>query len=375
MSPNHVIKPFLVLLKAGLWGEEAILAPYGGIDFSEVYRIAEEQNVTGIVAAGLEYVSDVKIPQECAFRFAGRTLQIERQNKSLNGFIAELIRKLHEAGIDALLVKGQGIAQCYEKPLWRACGDVDFLLDDENYKKAKVFLGAISSSVEEEILYHRHSAMTIDGWSVELHGSLRSGLGRRIDRTIDMVQANVFSEGKKRLWLNGDTKVSLPPVDEDIVFVFAHILQHFYKEGIGLKQICDWCRLLWTQRESLNLKLLESRIKRMGVMNEWKSFAALAVDYLGMPAVAMPFYSLETKWGKKASRVVMFILETGSFGHNRDYSYRQEYPYILVKTISLWRHLADLGKYFVVFPLNSLLFTWRRICVGLFVALKGKKHE
>lgn len=44
----------------------------------------------------------------------------------------------------------------------------------------------------------------------------------------------------------------MPRAEEDVVYVFAHILQHFFKGGIGLRQICDWCRLLYTYRDSLN---------------------------------------------------------------------------------------------------------------------------
>ena len=38
----------------------------------------------------------------------------------MNAYVAELIKKLSENDIHAILVKGQGIAQCYEKPLWRS---------------------------------------------------------------------------------------------------------------------------------------------------------------------------------------------------------------------------------------------------------------
>lgn len=170
---------------------------------------------------------------------------------------------------------------------------------------------------------------------MELHGTLRSGLWLCIDRGIDKVQNAVFYEGKARSWMNGNTQVFLPAADEDVVFVFAHILQHFYKEGIGLRQICDWCRLLWTYRESLNYGLLESRIRKAGVISEWKTFGALAVDYLGMPVETMPLLNSSNdqeikKFKKKADKVIEFVLETGNFGHNRDYSYYKKYPYVSV---------------------------------------------
>ena len=103
-----------------------------------------------------------------------------------------------------------------------------------------------------------------------------------------------------RSWMNGKTLVFLPSADNDVIIVFTHILAHFFYGGIGLRQVCDWCRLLWTYRDIIDRKLLEKRLWRMGVMTEWESFAALAVDYLGMPVEAMPFYYDSHKWSRKA---------------------------------------------------------------------------
>ena len=372
MNKNQQV--LLELVRAGLWRREVQLLPSDNIDYTQIYRLAQEQSVLGIVLAGLEF-SSVKPPQVLLLQWIGEVQVLEQQNKAMNLFIEKLFEVLRNADIYALLVKGQGIAQCYERPLWRSSGDVDLLLSEDNYKKAIQLLTSQASSIEDESTYKKHIAMTIDGWSVELHGTLRSGLWQSIDRGIDKVQNAVFYEGKVRSWMNGGTQVFLPATDEDVVFVFAHILQHFYKEGIGLRQICDWCRLLWTYKDSLNHGLLGSRIKKMGLVTEWKAFAALAVDYLGMPLEAMPFYSDDKKWKRKAVRVMEFVLETGNFGHNRDYSYRNKYPYIIYKAISFWKHLKDGSFFFSIFPLDSIKVTWRRMVVGVSVILQGKRHE
>ena len=366
---------FYALLKAGLWEREAGLSRFGKIDYSAIMQLAEEQSVVGLVTAGLEKVVDVKVPKEEALQFAGEVMQLEQRNTAMNKYIGVIVDKLRAADIYTLLVKGQGIAQCYERPLWRACGDIDLFLSEDNYKKAADLLIPIATSVDEEDDYNQHLSMTIAPWVVELHGTLRSRLWWRIDRVLDEVQRDVFYGGKVRSWMNGHTQVFLPNADEDVVFVFSHILQHFYKEGIGLRQICDWCRLLWTYRETIDRKLLEKRLRMMGVMTEWKSFAALAVDYLGMPVEAIPYYSDSRKWSRKAQKIMTFILETGNFGHNRDYSYYKKYPFVVFKAISFWRHIKDFGRYFVIFPLDAIKITWTRICHGFSVVLKGKKHE
>ena len=373
MSLEQII--FLSLVQAGLWEREVHLARYGSVNYENIYRQTQEQSVVGLIAAGLEMATDVKVPQSMALKMAGEVLQLEQRNRAMNVFVEDLIGKLRNEDVYALLVKGQCVAQCYEKPLWRACGDVDLLLSDQNYHNAFRVLSPLATKVEEENSYNKHLAMTIDGWSVELHGTLRSGLWNKLDREIDKVQNAVFLGGAVRSWMNGETRIFLPRADEDVFFIFSHILQHFFMEGIGLRQICDWCRLMWTYRDSLNHGLLESRIKKAGVMTEWKSFAALAVDYLGMPVEAMPLYSDGKKWSRKADKVMGFILETGNFGHNRDYTYQKKYPYIIYKAISFWKHLKDGAFFFSIFPLDSIKVTWRRMVVGVSVVLQGKKHE
>lgn len=108
--------------------------------------------------------------------------------------------------------------------------------------------------------------------------------------------------------MNGNTHVFLPGVDSDVFFVFTHFLKHFYKgEGACLRQICDWCRLLWTNREVIKIKILETRLKKTSLLPEWRAFAAIAVLYLGMPENAMPLFSTEKVWKKKAEKILYII--------------------------------------------------------------------
>ena len=368
---NTVVNAIFELLRAGLWEKEARLSTFGAIDYKEVYLIAEEQSVTGLVAAGLEHVTDVKVPKEDLLQFAGSALQIEQRNKAMNDFVAKLIGWLRKAGVYALLVKGQGIAQCYERPLWRACGDVDLLMSSNDYEKAKKVLVPLATEFETEYTHFKHVGMTIDGWVVELHGTLHSRLSKRVDMQIDAVQEDTFKFGNVRSWENGGVTVFLPAVDNDVIFVFTHILHHFFFEGIGLRQICDWCRLLWTYKSSLNHGLLESRVRKMGLMSEWKAFAAYAIEYLGMPEEAMPLLGEEAKWSRKAVRINAFVLEVGNFGHKQ----RRDYggmSYLKRKFISFWGRLSDMLRHFSIFPLDSIRFFGGVLRSGLHAAVRGE---
>lgn len=369
---NNTQTVLLELVKAGLLGNgNPDIRIDGTTDWQEVYRLATEQSVLGLVFAGLEH-SEVKPPQVLLLQWIGEVQVIEQQNKAMNQFVAELAEKMRAADIDAILVKGQGVAQCYEKPLWRPSGDVDLFLSEEDYDKAKAFLIPLAAKVETEYESSKHLGMTIDGWTVELHGSLRGSLSRRINRELESIQDDTFKRGDVRVWDNGGVPIYLLGKENDIVYVFAHFLNHFYKEGVGLRQICDWCRLLWTYRDEIDKKKVEGRIRRMGLVSEWKAFGAYAVEYLGMPIEAMPMYEPSAKWVKKAERINVFIMSVGNMGHNRDMSHFSNKPYLIRKCISMGRRIGDLINHARIFPLDSLRFFPNIMWCGMRSAMKGE---
>lgn len=310
--------------------------------------------MVGVVAAGLEHVSNVKPPQEILLQFVGKALQIEHQNTAMNEFVAKLIDNLRKKDVYTLLVKGQGVAQCYIKPLWRTSGDIDLYLSDSNYKAAKEFLTPLASHVDGEDRDRLHQGMTIDSWVVELHGTMYSDFSKRMNKVLDEVHQSIFHCGEVRSWDNNGVSVFLPSADNDVIIVFTHFIQHFYVGGIGLRQICDWCRLLWSYRSELDLRLLESRIREAGLVTEWRTFGSMAVDVLGMPKEAMPMY--DSRYHKRGQRVLARIMKSGNMGHNNDLSYRAKYSGLTYKLVALWRRLKDFAGFTMIFPIDAPKF-------------------
>ena len=116
--------------------------------------------------------------------------------------------------------------------------------------------------------------------------------------------------------------------------------------------------------------LLFDRVRAMGILTEWEVFAALAVDWLGMPMEAMPLYSSKRKWSRKAERVLSFMMETGNFGHNRDRSYYEKYPVFVYKAISLWRNTSDSLRHFMIFPKDAVRVWFLRLKEGIVQVVK-----
>ena len=381
MTYNHnSIDIFFLLVRAGLFGRTENLEGFlpDSVDWEEVYQLAKEQSSMGLIADGIEIVQtewgkthDTPfMPKKWVLKYASVTLKQERRNESMNEFVAKLIRGLRKRDIYAILLKGQGVAQCYQNPLRRASGDVDLLLTDEAYQKAKDCLLQYASFSKAGSENKKEIALKIDNWLVELHGSLRCGFSSCIDRELDEVFHETFCSGNVRSWMYGDVQVYMLEKENDVFYVFIHFLNHFYKSGVGIRQICDWCRLLWTFRDSLDINALETRLKKTRLMSEWRSFGMFAVEYLGMPKEAMPFYSEDKKWKRNAKRILAFILKTGNMGHNR-WGKERTKIYLLRKINTSGIRFCDLVNQFTIFPLDTFRFFPKRF-LGVVVRIKSE---
>ena len=128
MKKKKSTEAFLELVRAGLWEKETRLLSFGEVDYNGVMRLAEMQCIDGLVTAGIEHIQDVRPPHEVVLQFIGQSFQIEQRNRAMNNFIAEIVDKMREKDIYTLLVKGQGIAQCFERPLWRTWLVIGFII-------------------------------------------------------------------------------------------------------------------------------------------------------------------------------------------------------------------------------------------------------
>ena len=109
----------------------------------------------------------------------------------------------------------------------------------------------------------------------------------------------------------------------------------------------------------------------MGLMAEWKAYGTFAVEYLGMPLSAMPFYEKNVRWKRKADKIKNYIIKVGNFGHNRDASYYEKYPRIISKVFSFGRKIGDMVHHSSVFPYDSM-----RFMVGITInGLRSVIHE
>lgn len=204
-----------------------------------------------------------------------------------------------------------------------------------------------------------------------MHGSLRTRLSQIINNEIDVLQLNTIEKAQCRVWRNEGVDVLLPNLNDDILYIFTHILDHFYEGGVGLRQICDLCRLLWYYNDAIKIDLLEKRLSSMRLIDEWKAFAVFLVIFLGMPQDMMPLYSDKKKWAAKAERIMDFVIKVGNFGHNRNIDCVGDQSFFARKIRSLSYRTLDCARHFMIFPKSAISVWLYMLRTGFTVAFRN----
>ena len=75
-----------------------------------------------------------------------------------------------------------------------------------------------------------------------------------------------------------------------------------------------------------------------------------------MPDLGSGLMVRDSRFDKKADRILALVLESGNFGHNKDLSYRSRYSGMTYKIVAAWRRLKDFVSLIPVFPLDAPRF-------------------
>lgn len=308
---RNIYPAFFSLLRAGLWGDEPDCGwfPLEEEEWRLLYRKAREQTVEGLVYDGMMTLPvHLLPPSSLLIQWTVAIDAMERRNAGMNRTLAGLNRWFERKGVKVWLVKGQGVASCYDRPLHRQCGDIDFYFPSEgDMDKMMALLDAGGIPVE------RQSGKSISYWKdsfqveqhtrlVDIHSPFLQGYIKRLIR-------EEMSRGI--LWEVEGEKIVLPSPLLAHLISNTHILKHLMVVGIGLRQLCDSARICYQYREIIDGERLEQTYRKLGVYHWVQVLHHVLVEELGMPEEALPFPlsgSRNTGW------MIDMIWSGGNFG-------------------------------------------------------------
>lgn len=343
---------FLELLKAGLWGTAVQSSDFaeGDVDWERVVELARQQTVVGIVGEAMSQLPRGVMPRPLYLQMLKEVMEIEEENKRMNSLIPILFRTLDQLDVQSWLLKGQGVAQCYENPLRRTSGDIDvfFPIVGEYERAREDFLLHLKP---EDVHNDNHQTKTLEfdykGIYIELHGQILPEVNRRCNRYFAAFQEECLAE--KGIGWNG---ALLPPARFDSVFIFMHMVRHYFGGGIGLRQVSDWMRYVHVHHRDIQEEILKEDLQKTGLFKLWQAFGCMAVECLGCPSESMFFYS--PSFSKQARRLLKYILESGNFGYYDERTKSDSRFYLVRRFVAFWGHLQMKLRNLMMFPEESV---------------------
>lgn len=339
---NSIEHTFFELLKSAIWGTTPKLKHIPTEEeWKDIYRISNEQTVTGIMLDAISKLPDEQKP-ESKLRLQWIVTQklIERKNGLMNKELVVLSEELKEKGIISYLLKGQGVAQSYPIPEHRVSGDIDYYFEERYFKAASDFFSSKGCIIEDEP-DASHAETSYKGTIIEIHRRSATFFTKRLQKRYDEISSEIIKDDKESIIIGGNEIAVLPPM-LNALQLLSHMLRHILMSGLGLRQICDWVLFVYNYQRRIDKELFIAQIKELQLYNTYKAITAIATDYLGLPK-EYAVCEISAKDKAIAKKVMVHIMQYGNFGH-----YKEHYT-----TETKWEYF----KAYIRLVKNSIYFT------------------
>ena len=315
MSPLSSSEQLLLrLLREVLWSQGApVDAPYPDLPTCQAtYALAKKQAVEGIIDKRLsEMMAQAGATQELLLQHAQRKWTIVRTNQHVDQVVIKVVNALQQSNIGYVMVKGQGVARHYPTPQLRKPGDIDLSVGTANYQAAiDALLPLAQTEVSEE---DKHASLVVDGIDIEIHHSVISQRHTADGRRLQQWAARALAPECSRTIQVAGVNVEIPSENAESMYIFYHAWHHlFHHSGVGLRQLIDWMLTLHDDHAAIDVDKLEALLRKVHLLNDWQTFAALLVRHLGMPAEEVPLY--QTGRERRADHLLRIVMQRGNHG-------------------------------------------------------------
>ena len=359
------VRLFFEFLQVAIGNRESLSRELSDNEWQDIFRLLKEHALLGVGFTAVErlHAKGVVCPMQLRMQWYALVVQIERRNEQLNGLCKKVTEQYEHDGLSTCILKGQGNILNYPKRLGvrRQSGDIDvwavpFENEECRMKKQRSAAegkaneecseedGGIAIAVQtgknevEYVEYHGHKAIReyvmmqyrlkgidahpkacyhhidapdMDGIEVEVHYRptfCRSFIrNRRMQKWFDTFASECMSNRTSEGF-------AVPTASFNVVYQMAHLFEHYFEGGIGLRQMMDYHYTLKAWQEEIM---------------EWKSQQSQGMwsEGLGTPVMsAQEVMEVLRSFGMgKFAAAVMYVLhkvffknEETTFGGRRE---------------------------------------------------------
>lgn len=235
-------------------------------EWHKLYVMAQKQSLVGVCFYGVQVLvnQQQKPPVRLYNKWLGMTAIIMQKNDVLNKRCAELQDKLSADGVQFCILKGQGAGLRYTPYLsmLRQPGDIDVWMAG-GLEEVVRYVNGISHT--EEVNNCHVQFHVFDDVEVEVH-YVPIKLGNRFanKRLKSWLRTQEYTQMKNTVSFNGGV-LNIPTNEFDMVFHLLHIYKHFFNEGIGLRQLMDYCFILQVEKDAQKISDAQMVIHKLGL--------------------------------------------------------------------------------------------------------------
>ena len=238
---------------------------------------------------------------------------------------SELHELMQAYRIPYVAIKGLASAYYYPDPSIREMGDVDYLVAEEDFEKAKqaaLSAGFVVDHGDEADSIHiafKREPMSIWEQHRSVNGIPAGKVGERIQAEISCT-----IETSRIITLDGAT-CRIPDTFHHGLIMLLHVVSHMTSEGIGLRHLCDWAVFADKLGNDEFAGLFEEKLKSFGLWKFAQILTLVSEKYLGIARKAWAQNPEITD--EQLEAVMEDILTGGNFG-KKDMNRYREIKYI-----------------------------------------------
>ncbi len=280
---------------------------------------------------------------------------------------------MKNADIPCSILKGFSSALYYPDPLMRSMGDVDFIVDTDNFESAEKLLkanGYSSMNKNNDV----HDVYLSKNARAEMHfqpsGIPEGKAGVKVRKYL----SDLLEKAETVQTELGE--LTVPSTFHHGLIILLHMCHHLTGDGLGLRHLCDWAVFLNTIGEEAFLGMFEKALKDIGLWEFAKIMTFISCKYIGLSGMEWSADADE----KLADYILIDIIIGGNFGQKKaDRSHEsllitsknEKEKSMLRQFFSsansiVYKNWKSAGKFKFLLPIGWIFFGGRYIIRSLF---------
>lgn len=322
---NQTEQVLLQAIPKSLWNTD-IEFP-ADTDWDAVLKEAEDQAVLGLVID--------TAPKDVREKWKSRAGVVTANFVRILHCQQQLCALFKANDIPLVILKGTAAAIYYPDPYRRSMGDIDYLVSEKYFDRAKALLSENGYSVEEDPRYARHIDVSKDHISFEQHRFFSDG-----EVEIEQfIQDGMTSIEEREIF--GVKFPMLPRLANGLVLL-GHMVHHL-KTGLGLRQVIDWMMYVNSElTDDFWHQTFETAAKEAGLEKAAVTVTQVCRKYLGLPA---EIHWCEGAESELCSELMDSLLSSGNFDRKRGKGSSVERVVSIIRRKGLFKSLQTSGEY------------------------------